>query len=199
MFCVYIRLAKSLSKLQHFAIALTTFVVPVSFEAIQGWSVTGLCLSCVIWGQLALYFVLYKVAMLVIASATRRDKAGVLERFDQMYSELTERDNQLSAEHQRQMTDMQDRVRDLQDWARAMRQALSDEVDVELPPLHHSARGSGVRAEWSTSRADGTVDHPVGWRGRLLRWGKRQYRTFQRWGRKILVDWEEVRGQSKAD
>ena len=66
MFCGYIRILKSLSVLEHLVVLLTTFAIPVSFEMVQGWRDIGLCLSCVSWGELALYFGWYQIAMLVL-------------------------------------------------------------------------------------------------------------------------------------
>ena len=173
MYWGYIRLVRSLSALQHLVVFLTTFAIPVSFEVVQGWQDTGLCLSCVNWGQLALYFGWYQTAMLVIASATRRDKARAKERLDRMFSELSNRIRQLSEEHLRQMTGVQDRVSDLQDWTRDFRRALSDELGVDLPPLSHSVRAN-FRAGAPTLRANVTVDSPTGWAASLSRWVGRQ-------------------------
>ena len=198
MFWGYIHLFKSLSKLQHLVVFITTFAIPVSFDVVQGWRDTGLCLSCVNWGELALYFVWYQTAMLVIASATRRDRARARESLDRMFLELTGRVSQLSEEHHRKITGIQDRVRDLQNWVRDMRQALNDELKVDLPPLTHSLRAN-FRAGVSTLSVNVTVDSQTGWRVRLLRWCNRRARNLQRWGRRILVGWEDGGDQSKSD
>ena len=62
----YIRLFKGLNPIQHVVIFLTTFAAPVSFELVQGMLATGLCLSCVNAGKLALYFAWYQIAMVVM-------------------------------------------------------------------------------------------------------------------------------------
>ena len=190
MFWAYIRLSRSLSVLQHLVIFLTTFTIPVSFEVAQGWQDTGLCLSCVNWGKLALYFGWYQIAMLIIALATRRDRARVEERLDRMFTKLTDSVSQLSEEHQRQMTGIEDRVGDLRNWVRDARCAVRDELGVDLPPLTHSIRAS-ARSGAPTGSATLTVRGSAGRRARLLRWLKRQSRNLRRWAHKILVDWEE--------
>ena len=190
MFWAYIRLFRSLSVLQHLVIFLTTFTIPVSFEVVQGWQDTGLCLSCVNWGKLALYFGWYQIAMLVIALATRRDRARVEERLDRMFSELTDSVSQLSEEHQRQMAGIEDRMGDLRNWVRDTRRAVRDELGVDLPPLTHSLRASG-RADAPAGSVKITVVNSAGWRARLLRWIKYQARNLRRWARRIFVDWEE--------
>ena len=190
MFWPYIRLFRNLSVLQHLVIFLTTFMIPVSFELEQGWQDAGICLSCVNWGKLALYFGWYQIAMLVIALATRRDRARVEERLDRMFSELTDRIGQLSEEHEREMTGIQGSVHDLREWVRDIRRTLCDELGVDLPPLTHSLRAS-FHAGTPTFSANATVDSPAGWRARLLRWIKRQARNLRRWVHKMFVDWEE--------
>ena len=97
----YIRFFKSLTIPQHVVVLLTTFAIPVSFELVQGWQDTGFCPSCVSLGKLALYFFFYQVAMLVIASATKHDRARVEEKLDRVSSELTHSISQTSEEHQR--------------------------------------------------------------------------------------------------
>ena len=190
MFWPYIRLFRNLSVLQHLVIFLTTFTIPVSFEVVQGWQDTGLCLSCVNWGKLALYFGWYQIAMLVIALATRRDRARVEERLDRMFSELTDSVSQLSEEHQRQMTGIEDRVGDLRNWVRDTRRAVRDELGVDLPPLTRSIRAS-LRGGGATGGFNLTVSSPSGRRARLFRWIKRQARNLRRWVHKMFVDWEE--------
>ena len=142
MFWAYIRLFRSLSSLQHLVVFLTTFTIPASFEVVQGWQDAGICLSCVNWGKLALYFGWYQIAMLVIALATRRDRARVEERLDRMFSELTDRIGQLSEEHEREMTGIQGSVHDLRDWALDIRRAIRDELGVDVPPPPVSLRAS---------------------------------------------------------
>lgn len=190
MYRWYIRRFRSLSVLQHIVVFLTTFTIPVAFELVQGWQDTGLCLSCVSWGELALYFVFYQIAMLLIASVTRRDRARVEEELAQTFSELTDSINQLREDHQEQMTGIQERVSDLREWVRELRGALCDELGVDLPPLTHSIRAS-VRGGGGRVSVGLTVVGSGGRRVRLLRWLKRQVRNLQRWARKILVDWEE--------
>ena len=142
MFWGYIRLSKSLLFRQHLVVFLTTFAIPVTFELVQGWQETGLCLSCVNLGKLALYFGWYQIAMLVIASSTRQDKARVEEKLDRVSSELTEIAKEISEEHQKQMTGIQDRVSDLREWVRNIDRAMRDELGVDLPPPKVSLRGS---------------------------------------------------------
>ena len=191
MFWPYIRLFRNLSVLQHVVVFLTTFMIPVSFELEQGWQDAGICLSCVNWGKLALYFGWYQIAMLVIALATRRDRARVEERLDRMFSELTDSVSQLSEEHQRQMTGIEDRVRDLQGWVQDIRSALCNELGVDLPPLAVSARGVSFHFEVPPASGTVTAGRAEGWRPYLLRWIKRQARNLRRWARRIFVDWEE--------
>ena len=191
MFWEYIRLFRSLSALQHIAVFLTTFAIPISFELVQGWQNTGFCLSCVSWGKLALYFGWYQVAMLVIALASKQARARVEEKFDRVSSELTGNISQISEEHQRQLTDMQDRVGDLREWVRSIDRAMRHEFGVDLPPPTVSLRAS-IRAGAPTVSANATVSGPAGRRARLIRWVRRQARKLRRWARKILVDWKEA-------
>ena len=190
MFWAYIRLFRSLSVLQHLVVFLTTFAIPVSFELVQGWQNTGFCPSCANWGKLALYFGWYQVAMLVIASASKQDRARVEEKLDRVFSELTDSISQIREEHQRQMTGMQDRVRDLRDWVRNIDRSMRDELGVDLPPPTVSLRAS-FRAGAPTFSANVTVSGPAGRRARLLRWVRRQACNLRRWARKTLVDWEQ--------
>ena len=190
MFCGYIRLFKSLTALQHLVVFLTTFAIPVSFELVQGWQNTGFCLSCVNWGKLALYFGWYQVAMLVIASATKQDRARVEEKLDRVSSELTDSISRISEEHQQEMTGMQDRVRDLRDWVRNIDRSMRDELGIDLPPPTVSLRAS-ARAGAPTFSANLTVSGPAGRRARLLLWVRRQTLNLRRWARKVLVDWQE--------
>ena len=190
MFWGYIRLFRSLSLLQHVVVFLTTFTIPVSFELVQGWQDTGLCLSCVSLSKLTLYFGWYQIAMLVIASVTKHDRARVEEKLDRVFSELTGRISQTSAEHQGQMTGIQDRLRDIREWVQNIDRAMRDELGVALPPPTVSLRAS-IRAGEPRVSANATVGSPMGRGARLLRWLKGQARNLQRWTRRILVDWEE--------
>ena len=190
MYWGYIRRFRSLSLLQHVVVFLTTFAIPVSFELVQGWQDTGLCLSCVNLGKLTLYFGWYQVAMLVIASATKQDRARVEEKLDRVFSELTDSISQISAEHQGQVTGIQDRVRDLREWVQNIDRAIRDELGVALPPPTVSLRVSARAGEPRVS-ANLTVSSPAGRRARLLQWVRGQTRNLRRWARRILVDWEE--------
>ena len=190
MFWGYIRLFRSLSVLQHLVVFLTTFAIPVSFELIQGWQNTGFCLSCVSLGKLALYFGWYQVAMLVITSATKQDRAKVEEKLDRVLSELTNSISQISEEHQRQITGMQDQARDLREWVRNIDRAMRNELGIDLPSPTVSLRAS-FRAGAPTFSANVTVSGLRGRRARLLRWVRRQARNLRRWARKTLVDWEQ--------
>ncbi len=190
MFWGYIRLFKSLSVLQHLVIFLTTFTIPVSFELVQGWQDTGLCLSCVNLGKLALYFGWYQIAMMVIASTTRQDRARVEEGLDRVSLELTNRIGQVREEHQGQVTGMQDRVSDLREWVRNIDRAMRNELGVDLLPPTVSLRAS-ARAGGPIVSANVTVSGPAGRRARLVRWARGQVRNLKRWSRKVLVDWEE--------
>ena len=192
MFWLYLRPVISLSTPQKVVVFLTTFAIPVSFEVAQGWSVTGFCPPCVIWGMLATYVAWFAIALWVIAVATRQDRDRTQGDLIRMYSELTERLEQLSQENQRQATDMQDRVRDLQEWVRDTRQVVSEELKVDLPPMTHSIRAHFTGAPGSIS-ASATVVTPSGRRVRLLRWVKRQARNLKRWGYRILIDWSRAR------
>ena len=191
MFWGYIRLFRSLPALQRLAIFLTTFMIPVSFELVQGWQDAGLCLSCVNWGRLALYFVWYQIAMLIIALAIRQDRARVEERLDRTFTELTDRISELSEENQRRMTGIEDRVGDLREWVRNIDSAMRDQLGADLP-----ARAVSIRASASLGAATGsatlTVSGPTGRRARLSRWLRRQPLNLRRWARKVFVDWEEA-------
>ena len=190
MYRWYIRCCWSLSSPQHIVVFLTTFMIPVSFELVQGWQSTGFCLSCVNWGKLALYLIFYQIAMLLIAVVTRQDSAIMEERLSQMSSELTDCVSQLREGHQRQITGIEDRVGDLRNWVRDTRHAMRDELGVDLPPLTHS-----IRATLSGGGATGglglTVSSTSGWRARLLSWVKRQLRNARRWVHRLFVDWAE--------
>ena len=191
MFWAYIRLFRSLSALQHLVVFLTTFTIPASFEVVQGWQDTEICLSCVNWGKLALYFGWYQIAMLVIALATRRDRDRVEKGLEQTFSNLTDRIDQLSEEHQRRMMGIEDRVRDLQDWVQDIRSALCNELGVDLPPLAVSAWGVSFHFEVPPASGTVTAGRAEGWRPCLLHWIKRQARNLRRWARRIFVNWEE--------
>ena len=187
----YIRIFRSLPALQHLVIFLTTFAIPVSFELIQGWQNTGLCPSCVNVGKLTLYFGWYQIAMLIIASATRRDRAKVEARLDQISSELTDIINQLREENQGQMTGIQDRVSDLREWVQNIDSVMRDELGVVLPPPSTSLRFSARAGDPTVSVSVQSVSSSTDWRVRLLLWIKRQAGKLRRWTLKIFVDWEE--------
>ena len=190
MFWPYIRVSRSLSVLQHLVVFLTTFMIPVSFELVQSWQDAGICVSCLNLGKLALYFGWYQIAMLVIALATRRDRARVEERLDRTFSELTDRIDQLSEEQQRQITGIEDRVGDLREWVRDLHRVLCGELGVDLPTLSHSIRANFQGAPGTASVSLTTVGS-AGRRARLLRWIKHQVHNLRRWARRIFVDWEE--------
>ena len=195
MFWGYIRVFKSLPVRQHSVVFLTTFAIPVSFELVQGLQGMGLCLSCVNVGKLTLYFVWYQIAMLVIASATRRDRTRAEEKLHRVHSELTDSISQISEEHRGQMTAIQDRVRDLHEWVQNIDRAMRDELGVALPPpvtsLGMSARAGRPRIGFNLAASSPTGWSPTGWRGRLFRWLKGQARNLKKWARKVLVDWAE--------
>ena len=190
MFWVYIRLVRGLPMGHHLVVLVSTLAIPVGFELVRGLQDTGPCLSCVNWGELALYGVFYQIAMLLMASATRHDRTRVEKRLDRTFSELTDRIDQLSEEQQRQITGIEDRVGDLREWVRDLRRALSDELGVALPTLAVSARMT-THVGAITVSINATADDPVDWRPRIVGWVKRQARNIRRWTRKILVDLEE--------
>ena len=191
MYRWYIRRFKSLPRLQHIVVFLTTFTIPVSFELVQSWQDTGFCLSCLNWGELVLYVVFYQIAMLLIASATMRDRARVEERLDRVYCELNNHIAKISEEHQRQMTGIEDRVGDLREWVRNIDSAMRDQLGADLPARAVSARGASFHFDVPEASITKTDRSPSGWRPRLLRWINRQARNIRRWAHKIIVDLEE--------
>ena len=190
MYREYIRLFKSLSLLQHIVVCLTTFIIPVSFEVVQDLRDTGLCITCVSLSRLALYFVWYQIAMLLIASSIRQDKARVEEQLQQVHKVLTDSVKEISEEHQKQITGVQDRVSDLRNWVRNIDRAMRNELGIDLPPPTISLRGR-FTAEPATFSVAVVTNGPQGRKARLLRWAKRQIRRLKRWVHKILVDWKD--------
>ncbi len=91
MYRWYMRRFCSLNKHLHVAVLLSTLVIPVFLQVFQGWRDTGFCPRCVIWSELALYVVFYQIAMLLLASATRQDRARVEEGLERTSSALTDR------------------------------------------------------------------------------------------------------------
>ena len=197
MFWAYIRLARSLSVLQHIVIFLTTLTIPVSFELVQGWQSTGLCLLCVDLGKFALYAVWYQIAMLVIASATRQDRARVEARLDQILSQLAESTGHIEEESQRQITGIQDRVSDLRSWVQNIDRAMRDELGVDLPSPRISLRANAHAEVTMVSNVCLTVSGPVSRMARFSRWVQHQAWHIKRWVRKIFVDWRDGSEESR--
>ena len=196
MFWPLIRALKSLSGLQHVTIFITVLLFPASLDVAQGWINAGFCPSCVIWSKAALYVVFYAVAVVAIGCATRRDRAGISGSLNRVRLEVTREIHQLREEQQQKIIGVQDQADALADWARNIRQALDDELGINLPryapPLRVSA-SAGI----PTCCADLAAPNPRGWR-RLGLWGRRQFRNIRRWGRIIFMDWEG-RGRSGSD
>lgn len=190
MFWPYVDLVSILTWPERIVVFLTTFMIPVSIQLWQGWRETGYCPSCVNWGELVLYFVWSQVALLVIAWSTKQVRAKVVREFDGRFSELNERIDHVSEEHQRRMPGFEGQVDDLRDWVRELHRALSDELGVDLPHLAHSvsANFAGGAAEFrvSTVVTDGVS---VNRSTRLLHWLKRQPGNLRRWILKVFSDW----------
>ena len=187
----YIRLFKSLPRLQHLVIFLTTFAAPISFELVQGLIATGLCLSCVNAGRLALYFVWYQIAMLVIAASTRADRTRVEVSLTQIYSELDEGIRQLGEENKREITSIQDRVGDIDNTLSDLRYALEEELGVKLPGRRHSVRAGSISHHWSLPIPEVTVGRSPYRMARLRSWVKRQALRFWILTRKLVWDWDD--------
>lgn len=124
---------KSLTRLQHIAIIISTFAIPVSFRLIQGLQATGFCLSCVNMGELTLYVVWYVIAVIVIAFATRDDRTRVYARIDRVSSELVNNLNQVKEEHQRGIQEIQERTDDIRLWVQNIDRAIREEFGVDVP------------------------------------------------------------------
>ena len=186
MFWSYIRLFATLDKFQHLAVLITTFVIPASFEIYQGWEETGFYLKSVNWGRLALYFGWYQIAMLLIALATKRDRDRTKESLERVFSELRGRVDHLNQEYQEQMTGTQDSLRDLEVWVRNIHRALSEQLAVDLPGRSVQLRASFTFGVPTASATVSAVDR-AGWILRLLRWGRRQARSYAGRVSKIVV------------
>ena len=181
------RLIMTLSVHWHRAVLFTILLVPVVVEGFRGWQKTGICLSCVNWVVLALYLIVYLIAVLLIASATRQDKERVEEEIRRRTSKLTRRIDQLSEDHQEQVTRIQDYAKVVHHWARDTKGILNDELGLDLPPLPVSA-WANIRSGESTVSAEGTASSPAG----LLNWVKCQARNLQRWAQKTFVGVKKV-------
>ena len=184
----YIRLFKNLTLIQHVVILLTTFVIPMSFELLQGLNDTGLCLPCVSAGELALYFMWYQIAMLVIAWSTREDRTRVEATFTQISSELIDRIQLLGEEHKREIAGIQDRAGDLEEWVSKLRQAIEEELETKLPGRRHSVRLAPVSYEMSVSIGEVSIRPSPYILVRLRSWVKRRALRFWRWSRKWVWD-----------
>ena len=114
----------------------------------------------------------------------------MVREFDGRFSELNERIDHVSEEHQRRMPGFEGQVDDLRDWVRELHRALSDELGVDLPHLAHSvsANFAGGAAEFrvSTVVTDGVS---VNRSTRLLHWLNRQPGNLRRWILKVFSDW----------
>ena len=189
MICVYIRLFKNLTPLQHVVIFLTTFAIPISFELLQGLNATGLCPACVNGGELALYFLWYQIAMLVIALSTRADRTRVEARLAQIYTELNDRVNQLGEEHKKEITGIQDRVNDLHNWVSELRQAIEEDLGTKLPGPTDSLRVSARSGDPTVAVGLNAIDPP----GRIVRLrlkAKRLGLRIRRMSYRLFWDWD---------
>lgn len=184
----YIRLFKGLNPIQHVVIFLTTFAAPVSFELVQGMLATGLCLSCVNAGKLALYFAWYQIAMVVIALSTRADTTKLEAKLTRISSELVDRVHQHEEENRRKFTGIQDRTGDLEWWVSALRSSIEEQLGIKLPGRRISARADPITVKVSFSNAEGTVGRSPYMMVRLRSWVKRQAVRFWRWSLKWVWD-----------
>ena len=190
---MYVRLLRNLTLLARIAILLSTLAFPICLELLDGLPVTGLCPSCVHWGRLILYMVMSQVAMAVIALSSRVDQTRIKMELDRRTTELDREIHALREDHELKITGTQHRVRDLDAWVSNLRQAIGEELEIELPGRIVSGWGDGLRAEVTIGAAVGTVTLSSKKTGRIRSWFTRQARRFWGWFQKWVLakdfDW----------
>ena len=190
---MYIRLLRNLTLPATLAILLTTLASPIALELLDGLPVTGLCPSCVQWWRLAVYISMSQVAMAVIALASRVDQTKIGIELDRRTTELEREIHALREDHELKITGTQHRVRDLDAWVSNLRQAIGEELGIELPGRIVSGWGDGARVEVTIGAAVGTVTLSSKKLGRIRSWFTRQARRFWGWLQKWVLakdfDW----------
>ena len=190
---MYVRLLRNLTLLARIAILLSTLAFPICLELLDGLPVTGLCPSCVHWGRLILYMVMSQVAMAVIALSSRVDQTRIKMELDRRTTELDREIHALREDHELKITGTQHRVRDLDAWVSNLRQAIGEELGIELPGRIVSGWGDGARVEVTIGAAVGTVTLSSKKTGRIRSWFIRQARRFWGWFQKWVLakdfDW----------
>ena len=185
----YIRLFKILTRRQHLVILVTTFMIPISVELVQGLIATGLCspLTCVHFGLLTFYVVWYQIATLLFAWSTRKDRTEEEAKLTRISCVLNESITQLREDHERRITGNQDRVGDLQRWAIDTRRVLQEEFGVVLPAIPVSLRLAPTSFEILTSTASVNVRRSRNKMARLRSWVNRQALRFRGFFRKWVL------------
>ena len=175
---------KNMPILQHLAIFFTTFVSPVAFDLLDGWSATGLCPSCVNGGRLAVYVGMWLFAMVVIALATRDDETKIAKKLRRINSVLEGSIHELREESEGKIVGVQDRVDALDNLVADLRQTLKDELGIRI---HH--RVSARSANWNFDLPAPSVTHtPAVPRNKIARFFLRAKRQCLRlWGKFYIL------------
>ena len=181
MILEYIRLFRGLNRLQHAAIFLTTFALPVSFEVVPNVFLTGVCLSCVNGGEFALYVVWYQIAMVVIALSTRADRIRLEEDLARISSELKDRINKCEEDNQLALKGINDRTSDINWWVGALRESLEEHLGIKLPGPRISVRVDPIGYSYSVQMAKPSVTPSPYLMVRLRSSIRRQGSRFRKW------------------
>ena len=181
----FIRLMRSLARIQHSAIFLTVVALPGGLELLDGWDATGLCLPCVEGRRLGFYLAMYIIATVLIALASRVSETKVERQVNQISSEFHE----IHGELEGKVTAIRDSKDDLLEWVGNLRTSLEEQLEISLPGhIIRVRRLNPIRANSSTSEPKISIRRPQDWRLYVRSWTIDQGWRIRRWFLKWVWD-----------
>lgn len=181
------RSCRNLTGLQHLAIFFTTFVSPVTFDLLDGWFVTGLCLSCVSSERLAVYVGMWLFAMVVIALASRTAETRLEKKLNRMTSSLNDSVDELREESDEKIVGVQDRLDSLDSLVGSLRQTLVEELGIGI---HHRVAARGAKYNFDVPELSDTHTPavPPNKTARVFQWVRCRMLRLWRWCYRFFID-----------